>query len=395
MVRETRIVDMGDSPYLIAGMGSYVSKLLASLRLLKRPEPCAIIDTTGNQSGTEFYHTVVTLDDVADYSSCDVIIGSDEFKYEIIDKLKAHHWPEDKYCTLNMSDILVCEFSDGLLDLGKYEKYIIYYSLSSYHEDYIGSLFNYLRSKGVGVLKQHVLPASWSSDIPWDKVNCGILWNGILPEYSEAKVNLQQHGKPFLFAEFGFFPQRKHIYLDGHGINLARVMSLPETARPLAELELSELRKEMLGDRTWMPSDYILVPLQIQSDSNVHLYSSYGNNMQQFIDDVISDFPGERLVFKAHPLDKNAKTYNYHGFETSSEDFISLALQAKLVCGINSTTLFEARLADIPVRFYGDSLLTQGEDQHEVLLQIIYNQMRVDGSNFEIKLAAFRKLLGF
>lgn len=65
-----------------------------------------------------------------------------------------------------------------------------------------------------------------------------------------------------------------------------------------------------LGDGT----PYVLVPLQVSSDSQVSMGSTY-SGMEPFIEQLIASFarhgrPGDRLAFKHHPRDRG---YNHYG----------------------------------------------------------------------------------
>lgn len=85
---------------------------------------------------------------------------------------------------------------------------------------------------------------------------------------------------------------------------------------------------------------------------------------------------------------------DFHGREIVSGDFMTLALSSKFICGINSSTLFEARLVGIPVHFYGRSLLSECPDEQEVMLQMVQNQFRVDGSDLVRKIGPYMQQFG-
>jgi len=109
---------------------------------------------------------------------------------------------------------------------------------------------------------------------------------------------------------------------------------------------------------------------------------------------VIRDYGNERLMFKPHPLDPSKDIYDFHGYEVVDGDFMTLALSSKLICGINSSTLFEARLVGIPVHFYGHSLLNRNENEYMTLLAMVNNQFRVDGADIENKIGKFIRHFG-
>jgi len=115
---------------------------------------------------------------------------------------------------------------------------------------------------------------------------------------------------------------------------------------------------------------YILVPLQVSSDSQITLSSDY-EGMEPFIAEVIRSFaahgmPGDRLVFKHHPRDRG---YNHYGLLISrlaqAEGISDRVLyfhdgplgpilkRAKAVVTVNSTVGLQAMYHSTPAKVLG------------------------------------------
>lgn len=117
---------------------------------------------------------------------------------------------------------------------------------------------------------------------------------------------------------------------------------------------------------------YILVPLQVSSDSQVSLGSQYWG-MEPFIEELIASFAdhhvaGDRLVFKHHPRDRGYNHYGKfiqatarrHGVAHQVLYFHDGALgpilkHAKAVVTINSTVGLQAIYHGIPTKVMGKS----------------------------------------
>ena len=132
--------------------------------------------------------------------------------------------------------------------------------------------------------------------------------------------------------------------------------------------------------------DYIFVPLQIESDSNIQRHSRFSNGMQEFIDFIESYYKTEKIVFKAHPLDTKASSYRLRKGIWSSASSLDLIMHAKCVHGINSSVLSEAALYGVPVIAEGDCLLKAHDNQQEKLIAaIIARQFNTNETHFDAK----------
>ncbi|MDF8329124.1 hypothetical protein P5G63_11715 [Aeromonas salmonicida] len=389
------IATLPSSGYLLAGLGNYSQLILQRLQERQCQPPFALVDTMSSGCTEKFGLPVINMAQ-ASQQNLSIIIGSSPYDYEqeVIAKLKLEGG--HKLVALDPEEILA-PLADPCTDLPVEHDsmaVVLLVCMLDIHVQKLSSLITWFHQRHIVCRIVRPYDVRAIAAITPTRLLGAIIWNGVPAYYDSVKQYLLELDKPLLYAELGFFPQRDHVYLDYQGVNLARDMELLTSHQEAAERELNLLRERLLEGRRWIPSETILVPLQIATDTNVRLYSDYGDRMQRFIDDVIRDYGNERLIFKPHPLDPLQDTYNYHGYEVVSGDFMTLALSSKLICGINSSTLFEARVVGIPVHFYGNSLLNNGENEHMTLLKMVNNQFRVDGADLERKIDKFMRYFG-
>ncbi|WP_429138574.1 hypothetical protein [Aeromonas allosaccharophila] len=389
------IATLPSSGYLLAGLGNYSQLIIQRLQERQRPLPFALIDTMASGCIEKFGLPVISMVQ-ASQQNLSIIIGSSPYDYEqeLITKLKDEGC--HKLVVLDPEEILVplVDPCRGLPIECNTWPVVLLVCMLDIHVQKLSCLISWLSQRHIRCHIVRPYDIREITNVTPSRLLGAIIWNGVPTYYNSIKQYLQEHAKPIFYAELGFFPQRDHVYLDRRGVNLAREIELQESQKESAERELLQLRNGLLKGRVWIPGEAILVPLQIATDTNVCLYSEYGNKMQAFIDDVIRDYGNERLMFKPHPLDPSKDMYNFHGYEIVDGDFMTLALSSKLICGINSSTLFEARLVGIPVHFYGHSLLNSNENEYMILLAMVNNQFRVDGADIEEKIGKFMNYLG-
>lgn len=155
------------------------------------------------------------------------------------------------------------------------------------------------------------------------------------------------------FVECGWFPQNGTIYIDDKGVNAAsnladeiellvkaRQQQLP-AINPFAEAPLAGRKKS-----------YVFVPLQVDTDTNITIHSSY-RSMNQFIAYLERWIPADvNVILRPHPLydrtiplRKSRKNF----FIDSTASIKELIDNSELVVGLNSTVLLEALSLGKPV----------------------------------------------
>ena len=246
-------------------------------------------------------------------------------------------------------------------------KTIIYDESGYHHPRWLSNLKAYLKNKGHMV---HVIVGTHSDDVWYDMVkDCAhlFMWNGAEPQHQPIKAVCDKTNVNWSIVEVGWFPQNKNWFVDNKGVNADAALMEDDlswvTDADYAKLE--KLREEYLQGRKWEQGDYVLVPLQLESDTNIVLHSPF-KKMQGFVNYCERKFKRQNIIFKRHPLDR-AEYYTKHKLLTSG-NFVDYALKSKEVYGLNSTTLLEAKLCKVPVTQLGDGYLKAHAGHPELLL---------------------------
>lgn len=161
--------------------------------------------------------------------------------------------------------------------------------------------------------------------------------------------------KRMFYAEMGWFPQKGHVFFDPQGV---------AGASEIAQLSLAKLNNAQIQQiHPWLDAfatrygqrqpiaKRILVPLQIDSDSNITHFSEHFDSMACFVEFLQRWIPPEyEVIVRPHPLAKAQPiTLEAAHFRLdSSSDLAQLLVSASLVIGLNSTVLLESLLLDIP-----------------------------------------------
>ncbi len=191
-----------------------------------------------------------------------------------------------------------------------------------------------------------------------------VCWNKHYPILDAPLRFLRERmpGCRVVYAEVAWFPQREYVYLDSAGINAdSSIAAL--TPAELAGMELDPAAlagfvERYREGRRVEKGEFVFCPLQVPSDMNIARFSPW-TDMTAFIRHVAAALPGERLLFKCHPLDPGKEGYlrlrEEHGNISVLEDADLKQLLAECSCvvGINSTVLLEALLFDKPVTYLG------------------------------------------
>lgn len=181
-----------------------------------------------------------------------------------------------------------------------------------------------------------------------------LVWNGLrAPEFC---ADIKARGIGMIFCELGWFPQGRAIFLDMDGVagkSSIRAFTLPDEPPGRAFLDWKSGYMNGLETSPCDTGEYVFVPLQLESDSNIRLFSPFAK-MRDFIADVASRLPGQRIVVRPHPLCPSPETVVLPGVEYRADGNLHQWLaHAKAVVGINSTVLIEAMLYERPIFSYG------------------------------------------
>jgi len=195
------------------------------------------------------------------------------------------------------------------------------------------------------------------------------------PETYEA---LAKRGNVY-FAENGWFPQKEYFYIDRYGPSaMSSLCNTPQSA-PLSgtqeawvQEQIARLHERLRVVPRMEEGDYILVPLQKESDTQVLYWSGccapYPDRQSWFVEQVCRLFPEDNIIIRPHPRDheviqriqRSAPAFRAHpraAFRTEGSSF-DWAAGAKLVLGISSTVLLEALTFNKPVCALGRGIFS-------------------------------------
>jgi capsule polysaccharide modification protein KpsS len=209
------------------------------------------------------------------------------------------------------------------------------------------------------------------------------MWNGEESNHAVIKRLCSDCGVPYSILEVGFFPQKQFYIIDKKGINANS--SIMEKRLQVSEEDLASyeaFREMYLAGRTWRRTNkYILAPLQLGKDTNIKLHSPF-KSMQHFIGHVEAEFPGKKIIFKRHPLDKGVyKVAGGNEFIVGG-NILDIAQDAEMVYGINSTSLLETAMLGVPTTAVGNGFLkAHGDDIRTLLAYLCKMQVPVSATD--------------
>ncbi|MFV8782431.1 hypothetical protein ACNKU7_08430 [Microbulbifer sp. SA54] len=223
------------------------------------------------------------------------------------------------------------------------------------------------------------------------------VWNG-LAHFQQDFIQTVRSANPnqsFVFMEAGWYPQKAHYYQDPNGVNGAS--SISETSPPpLSSDESQEVKKwkaefrKKNGDHKIKNKEYIFIPLQLETDTNIALFSPF-KTMRELLVWVISNTTkATQIVVRPHPLDDQI---DYHQIANLSDrisidttsDLHKLLAECKLVIGVNSTVLLEALIYHKPVVALGRGVFSSSPAiyKHDInyrldIEKLHFNEERAD-----------------
>lgn len=192
------------------------------------------------------------------------------------------------------------------------------------------------------------------------------VWNGQHEHLQDfMMLSKQTHEGKFVYMECGWFPQKGTIYFDTEGVNAASsIAKLP--TRTLTPSEHQQLQQWLASytptSAEKMVPKLVFVPLQVDTDTNISVYSPF-KNMQELILFLERWLPPEySAVLRPHPLQRaeNEPPQLRENFHIDSKTEIrALIDRSEIVIGINSTVLLEAIARGRPVICFGEGFLSK------------------------------------
>jgi hypothetical protein len=242
------------------------------------------------------------------------------------------------------------------------------------HEDHFAWLGNfqaYLKSLGHVVVP---LPGTKTNEqyrnvVTSPECEHVFMWNGTLPHHFYIKKICGLHNKTYSILEVGFFPQKEFYIIDNKGINAeSSMMDMKLSVTEKDEIAYEAFREKYVAGRTWRQTNqYILVPMQLELDSNIRLHSPL-KTMQALIDHVEAEFPKKKIIFKRHPKDKNTYRISPKNEFMTGGHILEVSQDAEMVYGINSTCLLETSMMGVPTVAIGNGFLKAHADNVRNLL---------------------------
>jgi len=226
--------------------------------------------------------------------------------------------------------------------------------------DYGGDTFHMMAKRHATAYGLGVTKLSRKSPVRVESVkirNCSFvwIWNGWHDNSAQFRELCKRQGIPFALCEWGLLPQEDTFSIDPSGF--CGWSSMVDDLSWVTRADMARLADTRLELRRQHPErngGYVLVPLQIGTDTQI-LFNTPYRTMQEFVEHIESVFPTERLVFRNHP--KDSTPYRVRSFNAkvcSKGSFLDAVAGAKSVVGLTSTCLLEAAIYGKPVLALGD-----------------------------------------
>lgn len=187
-----------------------------------------------------------------------------------------------------------------------------------------------------------------------------IMFNGYAKESVLATSFIKSKYNTW-FVERGWLPQREHIFIDPDGLGGRSLLSKTNLSVHTPDNDDSWLYLKGLYAPVENPNigDYILVPLQIEEDTQITIDSPYVKTMRSLVDYVRYHFYDYKVVVRPHP---KGPPFIARGHEVVTyADTNSLMANAKAIVGINSTSLIEGLVHEKPILSLGNSVVMSSD----------------------------------
>lgn len=184
-----------------------------------------------------------------------------------------------------------------------------------------------------------------------------LIWNGQQREQRDVVEWARCHRVPYLTYEQGAFGQMDNYLWDDRGFNAQSSLNDPVVATD-AERATFEAKRTLLQSQYPLePDGSVLVPLQIQHDTQVRFSTPY-RTMNELIDELAVRYPSQPVTIRPHPKHDRERhplpilpsNFCYE----SNGRFVPAAAKASVVVGLTSTCLWEALVLGVPVVALGD-----------------------------------------
>ncbi len=195
-----------------------------------------------------------------------------------------------------------------------------------------------------------------------------VIWNGLQHNAPLATRMCRRRGIPVCYIEWGLLPQSATFSVDPSGFCGDSILASDVSWVTDADVEnLRKIRKQLQEQHPLQGGNHVLVPLQIENDTQVLYFSPY-RSMEEFVADVERMYPSDRIIVRPHPKSPTKRTFARAEVDGAGS-FLEAAARARLVIGITSTCLYEAAILGVPVLALGDHpLRSQPRCHHDQVL---------------------------
>jgi len=195
-----------------------------------------------------------------------------------------------------------------------------------------------------------------------------VIWNGL--QYGGPLVSrmCRRRGIPVCYFEWGFLPQSATFSIDPGGFCGDSILAADISWVTDADMQrLYQVRSQLQGQYPLKGGNHVLVPLQIENDTQILYFSPY-RSMEEFVADVEAMYPSEAIIARPHPRSTAQRVFA-RAQVSDSGSFLEAAASAGVVVGLTSTCLWEAAILGVPVVALGDHpLRLQPRDLHDRVL---------------------------
>jgi hypothetical protein len=180
-----------------------------------------------------------------------------------------------------------------------------------------------------------------------------VIWNGLQYGGPLAARMCRRRGIPVCYFEWGFLPQPATFSIDPCGFCGDSILSNDVSWVTDADMErLYQVRSQLQEQYHLEKGSHILIPLQIENDTQILYFSPY-QNMEEFVADVEAMYPNVRIIARPHPRAPGKRTFARAEVDGNGS-FLEAAAKAGVVVGLSSTCLWEAAILGVNVVALGD-----------------------------------------
>jgi len=317
------------------------------------------------------------------YDNRDILLNN---KSNNVRKVKDLTWKNFSEKTFKVWDKIILE-KINTTPMHFIKKHITFLSWHNSLPGFIKNLYNQLNLPKSFISVEHIKPPSLYDKNLMNKNNSFIesdihklikklkelgsthlvVWNGEFNDNERGfQVNYINSIKRYtdikiVYTEHGWFPQNKTFMIDPEGTNgsssIAKSKNIPNISSNEDLIKLREYDGMAIDPNE---RDYIYVPLQLNTDTQIVNHSPFFKDMKDLIEHVAKLFT-KKIIIKVHPKDTplNKRRYKDVCKKFSHIKFvddlnnIGWCKHADRMVAINSTSINEALLYGKPVMTYG------------------------------------------